>query len=410
MDMLPILSTLKRHKTAAGLIVLQIALTCAIVSNALFLISERLDLIQEASGLPERELLVLSASGITRGENPEAQTRVDLQALRSLPGVSAATVINQVPFGRNSSASGLRTSPGDSAPAITVGAYNAAEGWLQTLGLRLVAGRDFEPSEYVESSAVFGPQPAKVPAIIINQRLAERLFPGRSALGEMVYVYGDAPIKVVGVLAQLPTTHPKARDEHNIYTMITPMRPTYRGGSSYVLRVDPALRDATLKTASQALRGSSTGIKRVIREPQSLEAMRDDYYRQDRFMVGLLAAVSVALLLVTAFGIVGLASFWVQQRSRMIGTRRALGATRGQILRYFQTENFLLSSMGIVLGMAGAYGINLVLMTQYELPRLPLIYLPIGALTLWALGQLAVLAPARRASALPPMMVMRGLA
>jgi putative ABC transport system permease protein len=126
-------------------------------------------------------------------------------------------------------------------------------------------------------------------------------------------------------------------------------------------------------------------------------------------MVWLLAGVCVALLVVTAFGIVGLASFWVQQRTRMIGTRRALGATRGEILSYFQTENLLLTSAGIALGMLGAFGVNQWLMTQYELPRLPALYLPLGALALWTLGQVAVLAPARRAAALAPAHAMRGL-
>ena len=125
-------------------------------------------------------------------------------------------------------------------------------------------------------------------------------------------------------------------------------------------------------------------------------------------MVWLLGGVCVGLLIVTAFGIVGLASFWVQQRTRMIGTRRALGATQGQILRYFQTENFLLTTMGIALGMVAAYAINQLLMSYYELPRLPWVCLPIGAASLWALGQVAVLGPARRAAALPPVVVMRG--
>ena len=116
-----------------------------------------------------------------------------------------------------------------------------------------------------------------------------------------------------------------------------------------------------------------------------------------------------ALLLVTALGIIGLASFWVQQRRRQIGIRRALGATRGDILRYFQTENFLIVTGGIVLGMALAFGLNLMLMKLYELPRLPLYYLPIGALVLWGLGQLAVLAPALRAAAVPPVVATRSV-
>jgi putative ABC transport system permease protein len=126
-------------------------------------------------------------------------------------------------------------------------------------------------------------------------------------------------------------------------------------------------------------------------------------------MAWLLGIVCIALLLITALGIVGLASFWVQQRTKQIGVRRALGATRGQILRYFQTENFLLATFGIVLGMIGAFGINQLLMGAYELPRLPALYLPIGALALWLLGQVSVLGPARRAAAVPPAVATRSV-
>ena len=124
-------------------------------------------------------------------------------------------------------------------------------------------------------------------------------------------------------------------------------------------------------------------------------------------MAWLLGIVCVALLLVTALGIIGLASFWVQQRTKQIGVRRALGATRGQILRYFQTENFLLATIGIVLGMLLAYAINQLLMGKYELPRLPLYYLPVGAVLLWLLGQIAVYGPARKAASVPPAVATR---
>ena len=126
-------------------------------------------------------------------------------------------------------------------------------------------------------------------------------------------------------------------------------------------------------------------------------------------MAWLLVVVCVALLVVTALGIVGLASFWVQQRTKQIGVRRALGATRGQILRYFQVENFLIAGIGIVLGMLLAYGLNQLLMGTYELPRLPLWYLPVGAVVLWLLGQAAVYGPARRAASVPPAVATRSV-
>jgi len=407
MDIMPILSTLKRHKIAAGLIVLQIALTCAIVSNALFLISQRVQSINAPTGMAEQELLVLQVSGLVRVENPEVQTRVDLQALRGLAGVKSVALLNQMPFGDNSNTSGMRLTPQRAGRSTGVGAYNSGEGWLPTLGLRLVEGRDFEPGEYAEAATVFkDDEEPKVPAVIINKRLAEHLFPGRSAVGQEVYVYGSQPQRVVGVLETLPAIRPNGDGDDRMYTMMLPIQSSYRGGS-YVLRVPAEQRDAVLKAAVAALEQASGAVKRIVREQRRFEDMRRKYYRQDVSMLWLLGGVSLALLVVTAFGIVGLASFWVQQRTRMIGTRRALGATRGQILRYFQAENFLLSSLGIALGMLGAYGLSLALMQHYELPRLPWVYLPVGALVLWVLGQLAVWAPARRAAALPPVAALR---
>ena len=151
---------------------------------------------------------------------------------------------------------------------------------------------------------------------------------------------------------------------------------------------DPARRDEVLKAAVAALKRNGPNRIILADNTMTIEALRAKYYQQDRAMVWLLVAVCIALLVVTALGIVGLASFWVQQRTKQIGVRRALGATRGQILRYFQTENFLLATIGIVLGMMMAYGINQLLMGKYELPRLPAIYLPVGAIALWLLGQL----------------------
>ena len=94
---------------------------------------------------------------------------------------------------------------------------------------------------------------------------------------------------------------------------------------------------------------------------------------------------------------------------KQIGIRRAIGATRGDILRYFQTENFLIVTLGIVIGMLLAFVLNAVLMKFYELPHLPLVYLPVGAIALWLLGQLAVLGPALRAAAVPPVVATRSV-
>ena len=403
----PILSTLRRHKTAALLIVLEIALTCAIVCNAVFLIANRIERLHFASGLADNELVHVEVHSIGRIPNAAPDTQVDLAALRAIPGVQGAAVLSEIPYNNNSNNSGVGLVPGQKMPTIQVAVYMGDAGALQTLGLRLVEGRDFLPDEVMEGKAFNDSTDPRLPSVILPRATAQRLFPGKQAIGQSIYIYGDSPIRVVGIVDRLIQPMPRNADEGDLHAVLLPVRPTFNGGV-YMLRTDPAQRQAVLRAALQAL--DRKDVARVVRASGTFEDLRTDYYRGDVAMAWLLAGVCVALLVVTAFGIVGLASFWVQQRTRMIGTRRALGATRGQILRYFQAENLLLTSVGIALGMLGAFAVNQWLMTQYELPRLPVLYLPLGALALWALGQIAVLAPARRAAALPPAHAMRGLA
>jgi putative ABC transport system permease protein len=122
-----------------------------------------------------------------------------------------------------------------------------------------------------------------------------------------------------------------------------------------------------------------------------------------------MAVICVILLSVTGAGIVGLTSFWVGQRHRQIGVRRALGARKTDILRYFQIENLLIVGCGSIVGALCAFGLNEWLMTHYEMTHLPLFYVAIGALAMLVLGQAAVLVPARRASNVPPVVATRSV-
>lgn len=405
MDIRPILSTLRRHKTAATLIVLEIALSCAIICNAVYLISQRVQRLQMPSGVAERELVDIQISGIGTDRNAAALTREDLAALRAIPGVIAAAAPNQVPFGNGSWNSSLGVKPNQATPSMNATMYMGDENLLETLGARVIAGREFLPDEYVDLPETGALGQLDVGTLIITRAMAGKLFPGQSAVGQKIYFGDDKPITVVGVVDRLIRPYLFEEDPRGEYSMIFPIRVPYDVGGHYLLRTAPDQRARVLRDAAAVL--AKIGPNRLLLEQRTLEEMRAKFFRQDRAMVWLLVAVCVALLVVTALGIVGLASFWVQQRTRQIGVRRALGATRGQILRYFQTENFLLATLGIAIGMIGAYGLNQLLMRYYELPRLPALYLPVGALVLWALGQLAVLGPARRAAAVPPAVATR---
>jgi putative ABC transport system permease protein len=408
MHFFPIQSTLRRHRATTALIVLEIALTCAIVCNAVFLINQRLQRMDMPGGVAQHELVQVRVAAIGARPDAKARTQADLAALQQIPGVKSVALVNQVPFTGSSSNSSIALSPGQTQPTLNATLYEGM-GALQTFGTRLVAGRYLRPDEYVWREDIRRDPSllARASSVVITRALGERLWPGESALGKMIYLGDDIGVRVVGVVESLIRPSLSRGDATAQWTMMVPLRDTVGSGASYILRSAPDDRQRVIHAAVAALK--KLDPKRVVTEQRTLDQAREDFFQGDRAMTGLLLGVIVALLLVTALGIVGLASFWVAQRRRMIGVRRALGATRGNILHYFQTENFLLATIGIALGMVLAYGINLFLMLHYELPRLPAIYFPVGAAALWLIGQLAVLGPALRAAAVPPVVATRSV-
>jgi putative ABC transport system permease protein len=346
------------------------------------------------------------------GDAQARHTR-DLAVLRAIPGVqSAAAIWNSLPLGQSSYTSTTCDSQADADRAhqirsskvpgcSQVAIYHGGPGEVALLGLKLTSGRDFAPSEYVlPGHDASNP----VPAVILSRSLAERLFPGQDAVGKQIYV-NRKTIPVIGVVDTLvkPYLHEPA-DDHD--TMLWPMLPD-GGGVMYLLRSDPKDQAAVLREAKAALLKADP--QRVFQNVQTYSELRHTYFQRDYTMVGLLLVSALGLLTVTAIGIAGLAGFWVQQRTRQIGIRRAIGATRGDVLRHFQLENFLIVGAGVLLGLGLAVGLNMVLVRSYGVAPLPLGYLLMTALLLWVLGQLAVLNPALHASRIPPASATRNL-
>jgi putative ABC transport system permease protein len=410
MDIAPIIATLRRHKIIVWLLLLEIALTCAIVCNGVFLIVQRLHHMDMQSGVDEHGLVLLQQAPIDTPSDRYARAQADLAALRQIPGALDAGMTNQVPFGGYSSNGNVRLAPTQPLPTLNAATY-FGENLVQTFGLRIIAGRAFRPDEFVKADIVLaalasGGYKGFPAPVIVSHALAERLWPGQPALGKLLYLTPVASFRVIGVVDTLARAN--AHDARTAqYSMIIPLQMGADKNQTYVVRTRSQDRQRVLRASIAALK--QIDAQRVITHTSTFDAMRQAYFQDDRAMTGILVSVIVALLLVTGLGIVGLASFWVAQRRKQIGIRRALGATRADILRYFQTENFLIVTFGIVLGMVLAYGLSLWLMMHYELPRLPLSYLPVGAVALWVIGQLAVLGPALRASHVPPVVATRSV-
>lgn len=399
----PIFATLRRHKLVAGLLAALVALTCAIVCNVAFMLQQRVVGMNLPSGVAENQLVTIQSFNLDQDANQVAQHQADLAALRMIPGVQSAAAVDALPFNGNNWTNGVGVDPEHNIASVSV--FNGTPGELQTLGLKLVVGQDLQPDQYIPENSKHGYDGLdRVPSAVITQALAARLFPNQDPLGKSIYTT-PTPIRVVGVVAHLARPSVGTGDD-NDFSMLLPMQPD-TSDVTYVLRTKPEDRGRVLEQAKAAL--YRIDANRVVRHGQTFQQLRAKYFRNDRTMISLLVASALGLLFVAALGITGLANFWVQQRTRTIGIRRALGATRANILRYFQTENFLIVTLGVALGVLLAVGLNLLLMQHYELPRLPVWYLPVGAIALWLLGQLAVLAPALRAANVPPVVATRGV-
>ena len=404
MQIRPILAALRKHRLATFLVTVEIALACAVLCNACFLIVNRVQQIHLHSGVDEDALAAIRLTGFDENQGVDLNARV-LNGLARIQGMQSVSVISAVPFDGSPNNTGITTDAEGKQFAGVVNFYSGGPGSFKALGLQLVAGRPPQEGDY-QPVVHFVPDDALV---WITRSLADHAWPGVDPLGKEFWV-GKPHFRVAGVVAHLARPSPGEGGPSTIdWSVFVPSQPGAHFAGTYLLRASPAQLPRVLRDARAAIAKIAPDAVLDTTASQSVASLRESFFQQDRTMASILLGVIAAMLLITALGIVGLASFWVAQRRRQIGIRRAIGATRADILRYFQTENFLIVSFGIALGMLLAYALNLLLMTHYELPRLPLAYLPIGALALWGLGQLAVLGPALRAAAVPPVVATRSV-
>lgn len=419
MTLHPILAALRKHKAGVVLIALQIALTLAIVCNAVFIIGQRIERVNRPTGLNESNLLLVSQqwvgapSGDDLGsiEKLDSLQLTDLAALRAMPGVQSVTPINSLPLLNSSWNGAVDLKPGNTSEGSFHGTrtsyYFSDDQALSTLGLRLVAGRNFTVAEVQHRGFRDQVEPSLV---MLTKALGDKLFPKGDALGKVIYLNGAAtPTTIIGLLERMQV--PGTGSWTNDFVWNAVLVPTRLNANfaRYAVRAKRGQLAAVMKQMTPAL--YKINPMRVLDDNsvRSFAEIRKTAYEADYGMAILMAIVALILLCVTAAGIVGLTSFWVGQRHRQIGVRRALGARKIDILRYFQIENLLIAGAGVVVGIALTVGLNLLLMTQYEMSRLPAIYVVVGIVVMLLLGQAAVFVPARRASNVPPVVATRAV-
>jgi putative ABC transport system permease protein len=395
---------MRRNKFGALLIATQMAVTLAFLANALTLVEQRVAWSGRPSGIEESDIFVMHSETLDHPSDLAARQTRDVDALRALPSVVDAYATNMYPLEGGGWIETVNLTADQKTPTAFGAHYMGDEHALHTMGLRLIAGRNFTAEEIANRTENDIPLPS---GYIVTKTLAAKLFPNGSALGRPIFVEIDKPVPIIGIVERLQAPFTIATGLYSTFaenSVLSPYR-LIRESGVYMVRVQPGRLDVVMKAAEAKL--FALDENRILKTRSMLE-VRTDAYRGAHGLIVLLSAICVALLIVTAFGIVGLTSYWVAQRRQQIGIRRALGATRRAIVRYFQTENFMIAAAGAAVGIAFAIALNLWMVRSFEMVRMDNSRAIVGAIVILLLGQFAVLWPALRAASIPPALATRG--
>jgi len=381
---------------------LQIAFTMTVVVNAWVMIAERIEKAQRPSGVVEDELFHIATQGFTRSFNAKVSLEDDLALLRQTPGIVDAVPVNAVPLSTSGWSMGLQLESGDDQQAESAAVYMVDDHGINTLGVDLLAGRNFTPNEIRERDRSASGWPDKT---ILTEAMAKRLWPDDNPLevvGRTIYINNHDPLTIIGVIDRLQA--PWSGSDTVEQSILVPDKTLWES-VRYMIRTEPGRRDEMMPIIEETLARSNS--ERIVRAPESMAETRKDSYALDSGLAKMLGAIMAMLIGITTLGIVGLVSFSVRRRTKQIGTRRALGATRGNILRYFLLESLLITTIGLLLGATMTIGFNMLLVAFLNFPKIVWFHVPVGMLVLLGLGLIAVLGPAQRATSVPPAVATR---
>jgi putative ABC transport system permease protein len=299
---------------------------------------------------------------------------------------------------------------GQKTEATPTQIYFGTKDLTAALGAKMVAGRGFRDGDHG-----VGTQPDPYTVVIITKTLADLLFPDGNALGKQIQ-QGDGPqqpeehpFTVIGVIGDFynPFGRPTAPEPYSDKAIFLPARVgSYNRGMSFLIHTEPGAMNSVMTEVEKRLTAANPG--RVM-EFRSTTEKKNFWFSSGKIVVTTLTCIIVTLIAVTALGILGLTSLAVAERKKQIGTRRALGATRADILRDFLLENWLLTTAGLAIGIAGAYALNFLLVSHVSDVKMQWQLVAEGIALLWVIGLLATVPPAMRAMAVSPSIATRSV-
>lgn len=405
MELKHIFASLKRNNALAILIVLQISITLVMVSNSVFITLDVLKGWLKPTGLQEQNLVWVYNQFYDQDINLETQIERDLQDLRNIPGVIEVTTTVEVPFESATSFRWTFDSAEQNAARFQISLLDLDENGPAVIDAELLEGRWYTPDEVAYGDITTVTHPA---VVLISETLASTMYPNESALGKNLYLQPDGGegAKVIGVYKDFMGGDVAVYREVPYSTVIRPMRAWGRDyTTNYLMKTEPGMAPQLLAPIEDKL--YETRGRYIILTEVLTRTLKRLYDGRTSFAFTMLGMSAIGII-ITALGIIGLVGLSISQRKKQIGTRRALGATKWQVVRYFLVENSILTLLGLFIGLLLSYAMNYILATRFNNPGLIELHywLLIGA-GLWLINLLAASVPAKRAADVDPAIVTR---
>lgn len=323
-----------------------------------------------------------------------------LRSLQSQPGIESAAIVETLPIGGATESTGIRI-PDWTPPNSGVRRYAnytiASPGFFATVGAPILRGREF-----LESDAA-----TAMPVTVINEAMAKKFWPGQDPIGKQVAPWSPQyPLAtIVGIAANVK--HLSLREEPGPEMYV----PYTQKAWPSLLTMDVVVR--TRLDVSSAVTSARNAIHAVdaelpIANIRPLASLVDDSVAQPKFSMLLLAAFGAFALLLACVGIYGVISYSVAQRTREIGVRVALGASRSNIFRMILGQGARLAGFGTAIGVAAALAVTRMMSSfLYEVrPTDPATFAAVCVILL-SVAALACYLPARRARRVDPLVALR---
>jgi putative ABC transport system permease protein len=331
-------------RISRALMVVQVALAMVLVSTASALLGTFVKLRALPSGVEQQQLTVfqvaLKGSGYASTQKTTQFVATVLNQLRGAPGVKSAAAINGLPLDRGLNMGSYPT--GRPELGRTVEFRSITPGYLHTMGITLLSGRDISESDRAGGDLV----------VMVGATAAKKWWPGRSPIGESVRIGNEHNWRIVGVVADVQQ-HSLVEDQGIvIYGPMAQLTDEFTGIINGWFTTSFAVKTAAnvnlTKIAQQTVGQADAEIP--IAKMTTMQAVIDRTVDEPRFFSLLASGFSGFAIVLTVIGLFGLLSYQVTQRTREIGVRMALGANRMTILRGFLLRGVMVAAVGVVLG------------------------------------------------------------